>query len=128
MVSPSAKQRAVKAVIETGAGTTAEACRALGLARSSYYRNSTASVPEHLRSDNSGRATPSLRPEQLTKTSNQWQNSTYECPAIWVRSGRVTPCAPVPDAWMSGGQRTARPTTLIPVAAGVSRLKLLPAK
>ena len=44
MVSPSAKRRAVKLVIETGIGTTAEACRALGLARSSYYCNSTASV------------------------------------------------------------------------------------
>lgn len=44
MVSPSAKRRAVKLVTETGLGTTAEACRALGLARSSYYRNSTASV------------------------------------------------------------------------------------
>jgi transposase InsO family protein len=31
----------VKRVIETGIGTTAQACRALGLARSSYYRNST---------------------------------------------------------------------------------------
>ena len=44
MVSPSAKRRAVKLVIETGIGTTAEACRALELARSSYYRNSTASL------------------------------------------------------------------------------------
>lgn len=44
MVSPSAKRRAVKLVIETGIGTTAEACRALGLARSSYYRNSTMSM------------------------------------------------------------------------------------
>jgi putative transposase len=34
----------VKVVIETGLGTTAKACRALGLARSSYYRNSSASV------------------------------------------------------------------------------------
>jgi len=34
----------VKAVIETGVGTTAEACRALGLARSSYYRNSAMST------------------------------------------------------------------------------------
>jgi len=33
----------VKLVVETGIGTTAEACRALGLARSSYYRNSTVS-------------------------------------------------------------------------------------
>ena len=41
MVSPSAKRRAIKRVVETGLGTTAEACRALGLARSSYYRNST---------------------------------------------------------------------------------------
>lgn len=40
MVSPSTKRRAVKLTIETGMGTTAEACRALGLARSSYYRNS----------------------------------------------------------------------------------------
>lgn len=46
MVSPSAKRRAVKQVVETGIGTTAEACRALGLARSSYYRTSTASL-EH---------------------------------------------------------------------------------
>lgn len=34
----------MKLVIETGIGTTAEACRALGLARSSYYRNSTMSA------------------------------------------------------------------------------------
>lgn len=34
----------MKVVIETGIGTTAKACRALGLARSSYYRNSSASV------------------------------------------------------------------------------------
>jgi putative transposase len=44
VVSPSAKRRAVKLVVETGIGTTAEACRALGLARSSYYRNSTVSL------------------------------------------------------------------------------------
>jgi len=43
VVSPSAKRRAVKLVIEVGLGMTAEACRALGLARSSYYRNSTMS-------------------------------------------------------------------------------------
>jgi len=43
VVSPTAKRRAVKRVIEVGLGTTAEACRALGLARSSYYRNSTMS-------------------------------------------------------------------------------------
>jgi putative transposase len=34
----------VKVVIETGIGTTAEVCRALGLARSSYYRNSSMST------------------------------------------------------------------------------------
>jgi putative transposase len=44
VVSPSAKRRAVKAVVETGLGTTAKACRALGLARSSYYRNSTVNL------------------------------------------------------------------------------------
>ena len=44
MVSPSTKRRAVKAVVEEGVGTTAQACRALGLARSSYYRNSMASL------------------------------------------------------------------------------------
>ena len=44
MVSPSAKRRAIKRVIEVGLGTTAEACRALGMARSSYYRNSTTRV------------------------------------------------------------------------------------
>src|ERR1700691_305665 len=42
MVSPSTKRRAIKAVIETGVGTAAQACRALGLARSSYYCNSLA--------------------------------------------------------------------------------------
>ena len=44
MVSPSTRRRAVKLVIEAGIGTTARACRALGLARSSYYRNSTMSM------------------------------------------------------------------------------------
>jgi len=44
VVSPSAKRRAVKLVIEVGLGTTAEACRALGLARSRYYRNRSASL------------------------------------------------------------------------------------
>jgi len=44
MVSPSTKRRAVKAVVEEEVGTTAEACRALGLARSSYYRNSAVSL------------------------------------------------------------------------------------
>ena len=43
MVSPSSKRRAIKGVIEAGVGTAAQACRALGLARSSYYCNSLAS-------------------------------------------------------------------------------------
>jgi transposase InsO family protein len=43
VVSPSAKRRAVKLVVELGLGVTAEACRALGLARSSYYHNNTMS-------------------------------------------------------------------------------------
>lgn len=34
----------MKLVVETGIGTTTQACRALGLARSSYYRNSTMSA------------------------------------------------------------------------------------
>jgi hypothetical protein len=34
----------VKLVIEAGLGTTAEACHALGLARSSYYRNHAISI------------------------------------------------------------------------------------
>jgi putative transposase len=37
MVSPSTRRRAVKQCVETGLGSAAEACRALGLARSSYY-------------------------------------------------------------------------------------------
>ena len=41
MVSPSQKRRAIKHVIEQGKGTTAEACRAMNLQRSTYYRNST---------------------------------------------------------------------------------------
>jgi putative transposase len=44
VVSPSQKRRAIKHVIEQGQGTTAEACRALGLQRSTYYRNSTVSL------------------------------------------------------------------------------------
>jgi putative transposase len=43
MVSPSTKRRAVKLAIERGIGTRAQACRALGLARSSYYRNNAMS-------------------------------------------------------------------------------------
>ena len=38
MVSPSAKRRAVKQSIEEGLGGVAQACRALGLARSGSYR------------------------------------------------------------------------------------------
>ena len=38
MVSPSRLRRAVKVSVERGLGNTAQACRALGLARSSYYR------------------------------------------------------------------------------------------
>jgi putative transposase len=37
MVSPSSRRRAVKWVMEEGVGNAAQACRALGLARSSYY-------------------------------------------------------------------------------------------
>lgn len=44
MVSLSTKQRAVQRVMERGIGTTAATCRALGLARSSYYRHSTAGL------------------------------------------------------------------------------------
>jgi putative transposase len=37
MVSPSSRRRAVKLVVEQGLGRAAQACRAMGLARSSYY-------------------------------------------------------------------------------------------
>ena len=37
MVSPSQKRRAIQVIVEAGLGTTAQACRALGLARSSFY-------------------------------------------------------------------------------------------
>jgi len=37
MVSPSSRRRAVKRVVEKGLVRAAQACRALGLARSSYY-------------------------------------------------------------------------------------------
>jgi putative transposase len=43
VVSPSQTRRAIKHVIEEGTATTAQACRALGLQRSTYYRNSSAS-------------------------------------------------------------------------------------
>jgi putative transposase len=38
MVSPSSKRRAIKAAVEEGLGGTASACRAMRLARSSFYR------------------------------------------------------------------------------------------
>lgn len=38
MVSPSSRRRAVKSVVEEGLGSATKACRAVGLARSSYYR------------------------------------------------------------------------------------------
>lgn len=38
MVSPSAKRRAVKYIEQEGMGRTTQVCRALGLARSGYYR------------------------------------------------------------------------------------------
>jgi putative transposase len=37
VVSPSQKRRAIQLIVEENMGTTAEACRALGLARSSFY-------------------------------------------------------------------------------------------
>ena len=37
MVSPSSRRRAVKLCVEEGVGGAAPACRAMGLARSSYY-------------------------------------------------------------------------------------------
>ena len=43
MVSPSSRRRAVKQMIEEGLGRTAQACRALELGRSSYYRASVRS-------------------------------------------------------------------------------------
>ena len=43
-MSPSQKRRAVQLATESNLGTTAQACRALGLARSSCYRTSTTSV------------------------------------------------------------------------------------
>lgn len=44
MVSPSTKRRAVKMSVEEGLGKAATACRALGLARSSYYRSNRTSL------------------------------------------------------------------------------------
>lgn len=44
MVSPSTKRRAVKMSMEEGLGGVSAACRALGLARSSHYRESHQSV------------------------------------------------------------------------------------
>lgn len=43
MVSPSSRRRAVNLSVEHGWGNRAQTCRALGLARSSYYRVSSAS-------------------------------------------------------------------------------------
>jgi len=44
VVSPSQKRRAIKHVVEQGKGTTTQACQALDLQRSTYYRNSTVSL------------------------------------------------------------------------------------
>ena len=38
MVSPTTKRRAVRMSLENGWGSIAQACRALGLARSGFYR------------------------------------------------------------------------------------------
>src|SRR5260221_3078871 len=46
MVSPSSRRRAVKHIIGEGLGSAAQACRAIGLARSSLYRASQASEGE----------------------------------------------------------------------------------
>jgi putative transposase len=43
VVSPSAKRRAIDEVVGRGVGTKAQACRALGLAPSSYYRKGSVS-------------------------------------------------------------------------------------
>src|SRR5258706_5965713 len=43
MVSPSSRRRAVKHIVGKGLGSAAQACRAIGLARSSLYRASQAS-------------------------------------------------------------------------------------
>ena len=44
MVSSSSRRRAVKKIVEEGLGRAAQACRALGLSRSSYYRLSRRSA------------------------------------------------------------------------------------
>ena len=44
MVSPSARRRAVKMSVQEGLGRVAAACRALRLARSSYYRSGRSSL------------------------------------------------------------------------------------
>jgi len=44
MVSPMSRRRAVKSCVEEGLGRAAQACRAVGLARSSYYRASGVSA------------------------------------------------------------------------------------
>lgn len=44
MVSPSTKRRAIKLSVERGLVRAASACRALGLARSSFYRSGRESL------------------------------------------------------------------------------------
>jgi len=44
VVSPSARRRAVKMSVQEGFGKVAAACRALGLARASYYRSGRSSL------------------------------------------------------------------------------------
>jgi transposase InsO family protein len=44
VVSPSQKRRAIQTIVEEDMGTTTEACRALGLARSSFYLTSQLSA------------------------------------------------------------------------------------
>jgi putative transposase len=44
MVSPSSRRRAVKSCVEEGLSSAAQACRAIALARSSYYRPCSVSL------------------------------------------------------------------------------------
>ena len=51
MVSSSSRRRAVKQMVEEGLGSAAQACRALGLARSSFYLASLASEERRQRAN-----------------------------------------------------------------------------
>ena len=78
MVSSSAKRRAVKFAVEEGLGSSAAACRSLGLARSSYYRKNKIS-----------KSSLSMRKEIIELSENHPRYGYRRITALMRREGHV---------------------------------------